>query len=342
MLFYRNNGRCRRRSVLEMPADGKSEQRNGSFVAADRFLNNFSRQDEKMNEKNRLVFVVLAAFLGIFGAHSYYIGRKLKALFQFLPGICGLIVLILSCLLSVYILFLPALILLLIPFVWAVYDIFTVNSDVYDVPMKDEHPHLGFWLPVTVDFVIPGLILLTVIILKLLPAIWLSQENTERLNCADSLNTLGMAMQMFALDHSGRYPNLEKKQDFEKLEKYDKRINYFICQANQKQRYPFLWIGGYREPVSPKVPVALERIGNHKGFVNILFADGSVKSLEYTQPTYLQLAAALREGITKDEFELLKRKLKQFDNPPQKLPGSAKQPAKKKDSGKQPVPAGRK
>ena len=303
----------------------------------------FSRQDEKMNEKNRLVFVVLAAFLGIFGVHSYYIGRKLKALFQFLPGICGLIVLVLSWILSVYFLFIPALILLLVPFVWAVYDIFTVNSDVCDVPMKDEHPQLGFWLPVTVDFIIPGLILLTVIILKLLPAIWLSQENTQRLNCADNLNTLGMAMQMFALDHSGRYPNLEKKEDFEKLVKYDKRVNFFICQANQKQRYPFLWIGGYREPVSPKVPVALERIGNHKGFVNILFADGSVKSLEYNQPTYLQLAAALREGITKEEFELLKRKLKQFDNPQtassKQTPASAKQSSKRKVSGKSSVPA---
>ena len=110
-----------------------------------------------MNEKNRLVFVVLAAFLGFLGVHSYYTGHKLKALFQFLPGICGVIVLILSCILSIYILLWPALILLLIPFAWAMYDVFTVGTDVYDVPMKEEHPALEFWLPILVDFVIPGL-----------------------------------------------------------------------------------------------------------------------------------------------------------------------------------------
>lgn len=288
-----------------------------------------------MNEKNRDVFVVLAAFLGFLGVHSYYAGYKMKALLQFLPGICGVLVLILSQVFSITMLFLPAVILLLIPFVWAMYDVFTVHSDVCDVPFKDDHPQLGFWLPIVVDFIIPGLILLTLIIVKLLPAIWLSQENTQRLNCADNLNTLGMAMQMYALDHSGRYPNLESAKDFEKLATYDKRINYFICQANQEQRRPFLWIGGYREPVSPKVPVAIEQIGNHKGFVNILFADGSVKSLEYSQPTYLQLAGALREEISKEEFELLKRKLRQFDNPQaaapsKKTPAPAKQPAKKK------------
>ena len=306
----------------------------------------FQQTGKKMNEKNRLVFVVLAAFLGFLGVHSYYTGNKIKALFQFLPGICGLLILILSCILSIYILLWPALILLLIPFAWAMYDVFTVGTDVYDVPMKEEHPALEFWLPILVDFVIPGLILLTVVIIKLIPAIWLSQENTERLNCADNLNTLGMAMQMFALDHSGRYPNLEKEKDFEKLAGYDKRISYFICQANQKQRYPFLWIGGYREPMSPKVPVAVERIGNHKGFVNILFADGSVKSLEYPHSTYLQLAMVLRDGITKDEFEMLKRKLKQFDNPQpaasaKKAPVSAKPAAKKKVPVKS-APAGRK
>ncbi len=296
-----------------------------------------------MNEKNRLIFVLLAVFLGFLGFHNYYAGHKIRALCQFLLGICGIIMVVLSCLLSFYILLGPAVILLLIPFAWAMYEVFTVQTDIYDVPMKDEHPGLGFWLPIVVDFIIPGLILVSVIIVKLLPAIWLSQENTERLNCADNLNTLGMAMQMFALDNSGRYPNLEKQQDFEKLATYDKRINYFICQANTKQRYPFHWIGGYREPVSPKVPVAIERLENHKGFVNILFADGSVKSMEYTQPTYLQLAAALREGISKDEFELLKRKLRQLDNPQQASPvkkapvkqvSAPKTPAKTVSAGK--------
>lgn len=293
-----------------------------------------------MKEKNRLIFVLLATFLGFIGIHSYYTGNKLKALIQFIPGITGLIVLLLSFFLSIYVLLGLAFVLLVIPFVWAMYDIFTVSVDAYDVPLRDDYPRLGFWLPVVVDFIIPGLIILTLISVKLVPAIWVSHENTERLNCADNLNTLGMSLQMYALDHSGRYPNLENKKDFENLLKYDKRINYFVCQANTEQRYPFIWIGGYREPVSPKVPVAIERLGNHRGFINILFADGSVKSLEYNQPTYLQLAAALREEITKEEFELLKRKLRQLDNPQAAKPKPAPEanPAVKQTARKQAPP----
>ena len=99
-----------------------------------------------MKEKNRLVFVVLAAFLGFLGVHSYYTGNKIKALFQFLPGICGLLILLLSWVLSITFLLVPALVLLLIPFVWAMFDVFTVESDALDVQMKDDHPGLGFWL----------------------------------------------------------------------------------------------------------------------------------------------------------------------------------------------------
>ena len=86
MLFYRIPGRHREKSgrdaqkLFSMRGPAAEKGMDGSS-------NGLSTQDGKMKEKNRLVFVVLAAFLGFLGVHSYYTGNKIKALFQFLPGI---------------------------------------------------------------------------------------------------------------------------------------------------------------------------------------------------------------------------------------------------------------
>ena len=61
------------------------------------------------------------------------------------------------------------------------------------------------------------------------------------------------------------------------------------------------------------MPIAVERIGNHPGFINVLLADGTVLSFESKEVTYISLAARLHEDLSKREFEELKRKLRELD-----------------------------
>jgi len=260
-----------------------------------------------MKEKTRIIYVLLAVFAGFLGAHSYYAGNKIKALIQF---VCG-----------------ASVILFPVSYIWALYDVFTHHNDVEENPMRDDYPRLAFWLPLSINILLPVLVLFVYLAITVVPAIAETQKNSERFNCAANLKQIGIAYQMFALDHSGRYPNLEK--DFKKLEKYDNRINTYTCQTKKNQPGPYLYIGGYREPVSPKVPVAIERLNNHPGFINILRADGTVDSIPYKERRYFNLAAQFHPDVTKEEFELIKRKFRQFDIPRPQQPTSAEKKAAK-------------
>ncbi len=64
-------------------------------------------------KRNRLVYILLALFLGGLGIHNFYAGYKKKAIIQLL------------CVLPGAILFIPA----IIEFIWVLVDICTVTKD---------------------------------------------------------------------------------------------------------------------------------------------------------------------------------------------------------------------
>lgn len=262
-----------------------------------------------MKQKNRLFYVLLALFFGFLGVHCYYAGNRIKALILFILGITTI-------LLTVFANLFFGIFCYFVLFLWSAVDAFVRDVDSENIPMLDNQSKLRFGIAITGYAVIPVLAVLAYIGVVLIPALSDSKEKTERLNCIGNLSELGSTYQMYALQNSGRYPNLENPKEFQAVAKTNNHINYLICQSATKQRYPYILLGGYQEPVNGKMPVAIERIGNHPGFVNVLFADGSVRSFETKESKYLSLAAQFHENLNKREFEELKRKLRALDANP--------------------------
>jgi TM2 domain-containing membrane protein YozV len=77
------------------------------------------------NQKSRLVYILLALFLGTLGIHNFYIGRTGPAIAQLVITIVS-IPLMFVCV---------GFITIFIPWVWAIIDIVTIERDADDVPM---------------------------------------------------------------------------------------------------------------------------------------------------------------------------------------------------------------
>ncbi len=267
-----------------------------------------------MKQKNRLIYVLLALFFGFLGVHCYYAGNKIKSLILFILGVTTLLLTFFA---SLYF----GLFCYFVLFLWSAFDAFSRDVDSEKEPFLDKTPGLRFGLSLTGFVILPVLAIFSYIGVFLIPALFDSKEKTDLLNCIGNLSELGSTCQMYALQNGGRYPNLENPKEFQAVAKTNNHINYLICQSMTGQRYPYILLGGYREPVNGKLPVAIERIGNHAGFVNVLLADGTVKSLETKERTYLSLAALFHGDLNRREFEDLKRKLKALDANP--LPPTA-------------------
>ena len=259
-----------------------------------------------MEQKNRLVYALLAFFFGFLGVHCYYAGNKIKALIRFIFGILTILLIVFA---HVWIGFLCYVLL----FIWAAADAFTRTTDSIDVPMNDDKAGLRFGFSIAGFVALPVIAALVGIVVFLIPALSDSQEKIDLRNCVGNLNEIGSTYQMYALQNGGHYLDLAKPEEFQKLVKSNNHINYLICQANTKQRYPYIFLGGYKKPVNGRMPIAVERIGNHPGFINVLLADGTVLSFESKEVTYISLAARLHEDLGKREFEELKRKLRELD-----------------------------
>lgn len=259
-----------------------------------------------MEQKNRFVYALLAFFFGFLGVHCYYAGNKIKALIRFIFGILTILLMVFA---HVWIGFLCYVLL----FIWAAADAFSRTTDSIDVPMNDDKAGLRFGFSIAGFVALPVIAALVGIVVFLIPALSDSQEKIDLRNCVGNLNEIGSTYQMYALQNGGHYLDLAKPEEFQKLVKSNNHINYLICQANTKQRYPYIFLGGYKKPVNGRMPIAVERIGNHPGFINVLLADGTVLSFESKEVTYISLAARLHEDLSKREFEELKRKLRELD-----------------------------
>ncbi len=86
-----------------------------------------------MEQKNRLVYALLAFFFGFLGVHCYYAGNKIKALIRFIFGILTILLIVFA---HVWIGFLCYVLL----FIWAAADAFTRKTDSIEVPMNDNKP----------------------------------------------------------------------------------------------------------------------------------------------------------------------------------------------------------
>ena len=128
--------------------------------------------------------------------------------------------------------------------------------------------------------------ILAVLSAMLLPALSKAKARAQRINSANNLKQIGLAMRQFALDNGDRFP-----VSYEEMinELNTDKVTY---DPETGQRYTYLAAGLNSESITPDSIVAYSPIVN--GQCNILLADGSVQGIsaarfaEYSQRGLIQ------------------------------------------------------
>lgn len=121
--------------------------------------------------------------------------------------------------------------------------------------------------------------------------------------CISNLKQIGMMLVMYQ-------DRLDKEADSisEKLKKMNVSNSLGCCpNAKGKKEYLFLGI-----TTSTKIPVAMDRLGNHQNSVNVLYRDGRTETIRHNAKNYQELLGSFK-NLSKQEKETLAAILKKFD-----------------------------
>lgn len=152
---------------------------------------------------------------------------------------------------------------------------------------RDPYSFKGAWMTLPGLAVGYGVLALFVLTLPELGR----REKMRRICCAAHLNAIGLVCRQYATDHGGAFP-----PDFQTLarSKYLDAFKIYLCPAVEDaqsatradelaspEHCGFLYFGRGltqdRGPDPGMTVLACDRTGNHKGFWNIVFADGRVR-----------------------------------------------------------------
>ena len=211
--------------------------------------------------KSRSAYVLLAFFFGGLGIHNFYAGRTGMAIAQllitllsagFLAGISGLI---------------------------ALFEIFTVKVDGKGVPMK----------PSALPAILGALMLIIIIGVPALfvanSVLWgESAQKAKRAECCNNLKQIGTCLMIYVEDHKGVLPaSLDELKSG-----YYLSASNCICPSEKRE---YIYVGGNLNLYHLGIgcPIAFDRPAAHKGKINVLFADGSVRQVQ--MPSYVYTPA---------------------------------------------------
>lgn len=116
------------------------------------------------------------------------------------------------------------------------------------------------------------------------------REEARRISCASILRSMGLAFQQYAMDFENHFPDKDGADGFELLRTYDYLTDYniFLCPST-KTRRPRRYKGRLKEEIIDYVynggllssdknqPLIWDKPGNHQGYGNVLFLNGTVK-----------------------------------------------------------------
>ena len=124
----------------------------------------------------------------------------------------------------------------------------------------------------------------------MLPALNSAREKAKRISCASNLKQIGLALKQYSMDYDDKFPEANGAAGLEVLRKNDYLTDtkVYVCPSSSLQAgkpgtpltettVSYIYLGGLTEKDSPDMPIAFDKPGNHKDYINVLFLDGHVQ-----------------------------------------------------------------
>ena len=181
-------------------------------------------------------------------------------------------------------------------------DLFMVISKEKDGIIANMNSPMDIPLLITYSSVLPSVAQIA----KLVPVFSKARTTARKTACTSNLKQIGLALKMYAMDHKDNYPAGNNAVGLNKLikEDYLTDLSIYVCPNSKtvkgakelkEANSSYIYIGDFVEGDGPDIPVAFDKFGNKKGFINILFQDGHVA----TVPTNAKNCKELIEELAK-------------------------------------------
>ena len=126
--------------------------------------------------------------------------------------------------------------------------------------------------------------------------------------CSEKLSILGSSLKTYTEQNAGAFPG--ELEDL--LRKGLLNDNLVLLCPSKQFHYVYIGEGLNTKTVSSEMPVIFDRINNHRGCINVLFADFQVRTISMQNASYSSLVPLIKR-LNPQEQENLKQKFKLLD-----------------------------
>lgn len=143
--------------------------------------------------------------------------------------------------------------------------------------------------------------------------------STKGVACTSNLRQIAIVCKLYADSNNGKYPAGDTAEIVKLLKNEQLLSNEQLwrCPGVPKTiKVPpaqYIIIGGLSDKMSPKMPLVIDRIGNHEGVINVAFIDASFVTIKSDAKTYSELLQHF-DGITEKEKGILKEYFTKLDS----------------------------